>query len=338
MPVKRLLERHAAMIRDLAPRLGKEVAVVVEGGSTRADKSIVEQLEPPLMHMVRNAVDHGLEAPAARVAGNKPARGTITLRASSEGQWFRLEVADDGAGIDAAALRRSAVERGFLDGAGAARLSDEQAMQLVFLPGLSSRREVDELSGRGVGMDEVFAAVRQLRGTIRIESTRGRGTAFVLRVPDTGFAVVRCVPVRVGRLRFLIPHDATRRWTDSGTDPCRDGPLIELADVAPHLGGEWLDGVAADPAPVERGSDGRSLVVVLENGGRRFGLRVDEVGRERDVVVRPLDRELVRAPLWSMVALGEEGATRLVLDVDGLVALLPVARARSLASGLSDAA
>jgi two-component system chemotaxis sensor kinase CheA len=338
VPVKRLLDRHAAMIRDLAPRLGKEVAVVVVGGSTRVDKSIVEQLEPSLTHMVRNAVDHGLETPPERAAQNKPARGSMTLHAKSEGQWLVLEVGDDGAGIDAAALRRSAVERGFLDGATAAGMSDEQVIHLVFLPGLSSRREVSELSGRGVGMDEVFATVRQLRGTIRVDSVRGQGTKFVIKVPDTGFAVVRCVPARVGELRFLIPHDATRRWSDTGIDPERDGPLIELADVAPHLEADWLRRARTPPAAAGHPSGGGRLIVVLESGGRRLGLHVDEVGREMDVVVRPLDRELVRAPLWSMAALGEEGETRLVLDVEGLAALLPAARARLLPPAMPDAA
>ncbi len=338
VPVKRLLDRHAALIRDLAPRLGKEVTVAVVGGAIRADKSIVEQLEPPLTHLVRNAVDHGLETPAERAARSKAARGSITLRATSEGQWFVLEVADDGAGIDATALRRSAVERGFLDGATAAGMTDEQIIQLVFLPGLSARREVNELSGRGVGMDEVFATVRQLRGTISIDSERGQGTRFIIKVPDTGFAVVRCVPVRVGELRFLIPHDATRRWTEADFDPERDGPLLELAQVAPQLGSEWLErGPGRQAAARARGA-GRRLIVVLESGGRRFALHLDEVGSEMDVVVRPLDRDLVRASLWSMAALGAAGETQLVLDVDGLAALLPVARVRPLSPVLPEAA
>ncbi len=341
VPVKRLLDRHAAMIRDLGPRLGKEVEVVLDGATTRVDKSIIEQLEAPLTHMVRNALDHGLESWEARRAQEKPSAGTIMLRASTEGQWFVLEVADDGAGIDAAALRRSAVERGFLDASAAARMSDEQVMHLVFLPGLSCRREVNEFSGRGIGMDEVFATVRQLRGTIRIRSEAGRGTSFIIKVPDTGFAIVRCVPVRVGKVSFFIPHDTTRRWSDCGIDPERDGPLIELADIAPHLGAA-RDGFVSTPSD-ETGragpgvaSVGRSLIVVLEGGGRRFGLHIDEVGREVDVVARPLDRELVRAPLWSMAALGEEGETRLVLDVDGVAAHLPAVGLRSAGSVIPD--
>ncbi len=344
LPVKRLLERHAAMIRDLAPKLGKEVEVVIEGGLTPVDKSIMEQLEAPLTHMVRNAVDHGLESPGGRSAQGKSSRGRIVLRASTEGQWFILEVADDGPGIDVEALRRSAVERGFLSAESARHMSDEQVMHLVFLPGLSCRREVNELSGRGIGMDQVFATVRQLRGSVRIHSEPGQGSRFVIQVPDTGFAVVRCVPVRVGDMSFFIPHDATRRWTDSGIDPERDGPLITLAEIAHHLGiaeERLIRTRKGDPEETgragKRSRSGRGLIVVLEGRGRRFGLEVDEVGSEADVVARPIDRELVRAPLWCLAALGEEGETRLVLDVDGLAAILPALRNRPFPA-VSDAA
>ena len=178
LPVKTVFQRFPRLVRDLARSLGKEVRLVVEGEGIELDKTILEQIGDPLVHVIRNAVDHGLETPEERRAKGKEASGQLTLRALHEAGGVAIEVTDDGRGLDAAALKRKAVEKGLLTPEAAAGMSDEAAFQLIFLPGLSTAAKVTDVSGRGVGMDVVRSNVRNLQGTIEIRSKLGRGTTF----------------------------------------------------------------------------------------------------------------------------------------------------------------
>jgi two-component system chemotaxis sensor kinase CheA len=300
------------MTRELGRRIGKEVEVVVEGRDTRVDKTILEKLDAPLTHLVRNALDHGLEPPEARLAAGKPRRGTVTLRAARDGEHVLLEIGDDGRGIDVAAVRRAAVERGVLSEPQAARLSDADAIQLIYRPGLSSRRAATELSGRGYGLDEVETAVRRMRGTIQVGSEPGRGARFRIRIPDAGLGIVPCIRVRVGKRSFLIPREATRLWTHGEIDPETGGPFVDLAAFLDQLEGK------RDLSTSPPDQEAWPLKVVLETHGRRLVVGIDEVGQEEGIVARPLPRELTRAPLWSMAAVRGNQDIELVLDVAGL--------------------
>jgi two-component system chemotaxis sensor kinase CheA len=319
VPVKRLLARHADLIRRLARQLGKQVDPVIEGGETRADKTIIEQLEIPLTHMVRNSIDHGLENSSARVRAGKAPRGAVTLRADTQGEYFTLEVIDDGRGIDFEALRRVAVGRGLLTEREAVNLSESE---LLFRSGLSSREAATELSGRGVGMDVVRAAVRQMGGTVEVVSEPGRGARFAIKVRSAGLSSVPCVPVRVGTYRFFIPHEATRAWFAEEAGVAVDAPFLDLSNILPELPGFAEEFVAGNGAAAggDRPGDASTggFVVVLESGGEAFHLRVDEAGQKMDVVAQPLDQSLMQAPYWSMASVGGDQEIRLILDVDEL--------------------
>ena len=185
LPVKTVFQKFPRLVRDLARSLGKEVRLVIEGEGIELDKTILEQIGDPLVHVIRNAVDHGLEPPEERRAKGKDASGQLILRAVHEAGGVAIEVTDDGRGLDAGALKRKAVEKGLLTPEAAAGMSDEAAFQLVFLPGLTTAAKVTDVSGRGVGMDVVRSNVRNLQGTIEIRSKPGRGTTLLIKLPTS---------------------------------------------------------------------------------------------------------------------------------------------------------
>ncbi|RKH42188.1 chemotaxis protein CheA, partial [Corallococcus sicarius] len=292
LPLSVLFEPYPRMVRDLARELGKEVELVVDGEDTRADRAVVEALREPLMHLVRNALDHGLETRVDRVAAGKHPRGCLTLRASREGSRIMLRVEDDGAGMDPALLRRVAVRRGVLDEAAANALSDSAARELIFLPGFSSREVVTDLSGRGVGLDAVRASLQALGGDVGVESAPGWGTIFTLRVP-VSLTMAPLLFVQVGdeTLALSAVHvsralkvEASEVGEVAGRPTVRnDGRVLPFASLASLLA-----------LGAERPAREGDLVLVVKGQGMEAALAVDRVLEERVQAILPLKGILAR--------------------------------------------
>ena len=307
------LRRLSRVVRDLSAAHGKEASLVIEGGDVELDLRIAEQIRDPLTHVVRNAIDHGIEAPDARQALGKPRAGTIAIRAFADAGSMVVEVVDDGAGMDRGQIHARAVENGLI--APRARLTDEQILDLVFRPGFSTATEVTELSGRGVGMDIVRRNVEALRGTARIESVEGRGTTLRLRVPLT-LALIEGFSVRAGGETFVIPMDAVMECALlEGAKPGSSGAygvFPARGALLPFVRIRSLFGTCGAAPP-------REEVVIVRHAGGALGLVVDALEGTRTTVVKPLAAPCRAGAGVSGTALLGDGGVALILDVPSLV-------------------
>jgi two-component system chemotaxis sensor kinase CheA len=312
-PLRSSLLWLARYARELGRSLAREVEVVVEGEDTRLDRRIARELEEALLHLMGNAVDHGIESAEVREARGKPRAGRISLRATAAGAKVRLEIADDGSGIDAGRVRQQAVQAGMLDAAAAAALSEEAVLRLLFAPGFSTRKNVSEISGRGVGLDVVATAVSRVGGEIFISSEPRRGTTVALEVPVARRGE-HVLLVRVGALRLVLPSAAVRRATrlDPSAIVERDGralarvgdrlvPFVPLA----RLYGQAPASPAAPGKPATPASGGLLLEGVVS--GQALAILVDDVLREQEVLVRPITRKVATDRLLEGVALLASG-------------------------------
>ncbi|MBB6251193.1 chemotaxis protein CheA [Nitrospirillum iridis] len=327
VPLLPLLRRFPRMVREMATALGKEVDLAVEGQDVQVDKGVVEGLFEPLTHLLRNAVDHGIELATERTAQGKPVRSRIVLRARREDDQVVIEVTDDGRGMDPARIRRAAAERGLMPARALDALPDDQVLDLVFRPGFSTAAAVTDLSGRGVGMDAMRAAVGRLGGSVGIDSTPGQGTTVRLVLP-LNLVLARVMVVSVNGERYGIPMDGiveTTRVAGDHIRPIRAGrafvlrdavlPLLALADL---LG--LQSGTAAPSMP--EGGDARRAVVVRV-GGERVAVEVDAFIGRRDVVLRPMTGLLRAMPGLLGTTLLGDGQVLMVLDVPGLIDAIP---------------
>jgi two-component system chemotaxis sensor kinase CheA len=311
VPLAPLFRRFPRLARDIARALGKSVALEIEGGEVEVDKSVVDGLFDPLLHVLRNAVDHGVEAPASRLAAGKPETGTIRLAARPDADRVVIEVTDDGAGINPARIRDLAVERGLLPRAAADALEDAAAVDLVFMPGFSTASAVSEVSGRGVGMDVVRAAALALGGRVEIGGAPGRGTAvrFVLPVTTllTKIMIVACGADRYG-LALAGVIEATHVTPDR-IRPVRDGRAFLLRDQPVPL--VALGPLVGAAAPPDRAAE---RVVVARAGGELVGLAVDAILDRMDAVVRPMTGLLAGAPGVMGTTLLADGTVLMILN------------------------
>jgi two-component system chemotaxis sensor kinase CheA len=310
VPIGPVFRQQVRTARDLATRVGKQVAVEISGEDVELDTSVIERLRDPLTHMIRNAVDHGIESPELRRARGKSAAATIGLRASHHDGMIVVEVADDGAGLDLVRLR----ERARVMGIDAGRLSDREVLRLILVPGFSTAREVTEVSGRGIGLDIVEKNVSAIGGAIGIESEMGRGTTFTIRLPLT-FAVLHGLSARIGPELYIVPLPAVSECLDM---PAENGSAAESGvftlrgDAVPFL---RLRGHFASPghaADIEK-------VIVVEYGRNRVGLVVDELIGETRAVVKPMSRFFRRSGWISGSALLGSGEIGLVLEVASIL-------------------
>lgn len=313
-PVSRVFQRFPKMARDVARQLGKQVELSLEGAETELDRNLVEALADPLVHLVRNAIDHGIERPAQREAAGKPAMGQVLLSARQEGDHVAIEIRDDGGGMDAERLRAKAVEKGLLTPEAAARLGAEECFQLIFLPGFSTKAEVTDISGRGVGMDVVQSKIRELSGQIQIHSELGNGSRFTIKVPLT-LAILPTLLVRIEGIVYALPLS---RVVEVLPMPARppdhvDGqPVLDLRSIPLPL--LWLRAWLRKP----RQQGGSEVIVVLQSGELRFGLVVDQVRGREEVVIKALPKRLRGLPGYAGATLIGDGALAMILDVDGL--------------------
>ncbi|ROM76264.1 hybrid sensor histidine kinase/response regulator [Pseudomonas brassicacearum] len=316
-PFADVLSGQARMVRDLGRSLGKQVRLEIEGEKTQVDRDVLEKLEAPLTHLLRNAVDHGIETPEQRVLAGKPAEGLIRLRASHQAGLLVLELADDGAGVDLERVRRSIVARGLSLEQTAASLSEEELLTFLFLPGFSLRDKVTEVSGRGVGLDAVQHMVRQLRGAVVLEQTAGEGSRFHLEVPLT-LSVVRSLVVEVGDEAYAFPLAHIERMCDLAAED------IVQVEGRQHF---WHDGrhvglVAASQLlnrPATQNSGQSLKVVVIREREAVYGVAVERFIGERTLVVLPLDERLGKVQDISAGALLDDGSVVLIVDVEDLL-------------------
>jgi two-component system chemotaxis sensor kinase CheA len=308
------LERAA---RDAARETGRRVEIEAEGGAVRLDRTVLLAARDALLHVVRNAVMHGIEPAAERAGAGKPEAGRIRVRAERRGDRIAFTCGDDGRGADLAAVRRAAIERGIVDARAAEALDDRAALDLVFAPGLTTAATVTELSGRGVGLDAVRAAAGRLRGRVSAESRPGQGLTLTLDLP-VSLALYSALAVEAAGRRALIPTDAveaTRVVSDDELVTTADGPAVRHDGVLlPVVPLSLLLG--APPAPRTRP---RLTVAVVRAGGRAVALAVDALGAVREVAVRPLPKAAGRSPILAGAAVDEGGAPTPVLDPEGLV-------------------
>ena len=313
-PVSRVFQRFPKMARDVARQLDKQVELTLEGAETELDRNLVEALADPLVHLVRNAIDHGIERPAARQAAGKPPVGQVLLSARQEGDSVAIEIRDDGGGMDAERLRAKAVEKGLLTPEAAARLGAEECFQLIFLPGFSTKAEVTDISGRGVGMDVVQSKIRELSGQIQIQSELGHGSRFTIRVPLT-LAILPTLLVRVDDTTYALPLGRVVEvlpMPGAKPDYVDGQPVLDLRSSTLPL--VWLR-AWLHLAPRAGGGE---VIVVLQTGDFRFGLVVDQVRGREEVVIKALPRRVRGIPGYAGATLIGDGTLALILDVDGL--------------------
>jgi two-component system chemotaxis sensor kinase CheA len=326
LPVGTLFQRYSRTVYDIAQATGKQIRLEMSGEETEIDKSMLELLGDPLTHLVRNSADHGIELPEIRLAAGKPAEGVISLRAFHRSGRIVVEISDDGAGIDTDRVRRKAVERGLIGSD--AQLSDEQLRMLIFEPGFSTREEVSDLSGRGVGMDVVKRNVQQLNGTVMLTSEKGRGSTVSIELPLT-LAILEGLLVRVSDRTLVLPLLSVIE-----TVPLRDEQIVRLAEQGevvvirgesvPLLRLSRFLGITQEPACTTLAGEetgNRRLAVIVEAGLRKVGLVVDELLGQQQVVVKSLERNLHRIDgLMGATILGD-GCVAPIVDVTGIGAL-----------------
>jgi len=317
LPVEHVFQRFPRLVRDIARRLDKRVELVVQGGETEADKNVIEALSDPLIHLVRNSLDHGIERPEDRRAAGKPEHGTIRLEALQDNDNVVIRIADDGRGIDPAKVRDKAIEKGLLDAERAAALSDEEAALLVFAPGLSTAAAVSDLSGRGVGMDVVRSAVEKSGGQVALRSVKGAGTTVELTLP-LSMAVTRIMTVAVGGRLFGVPMALvaeTVRVPRSALHQLRDREAFVLRDrVVPVL---RLVRLLDLPDSVSDHDEEAILVVRLN--GERLGIVVDAFREGMEVIVKPMEGVLGGLGGFAGTTLLGDGRVLLILDLRELV-------------------
>lgn len=316
-PFADVLVGQERMVRDLGRALGKQIRLEIEGEKTQVDRDVLEKLEAPLTHLLRNAVDHGIESPEQRLLAGKPHEGTIRLRVSHQAGLLAVELSDDGAGVDLERLRRSIVERQLSTAETVAQLSEEELLTFLFLPGFSLRDTVTEVSGRGVGLDAVQHMVRLLRGAIVLEQTAGQGSRFLLEVPLT-LSVVRSLVVEVADEAYAFPLAHIERMRDLLPDD------IVQVEGRQHF---WHEGrhvglVAASQLlqrPPSQSDDETLKVVVIRERDAVYGVAVERFIGERTLVVLPLDPRLGKVQDISAGALLDDGSPVLIVDVEDML-------------------
>ncbi|MQU66477.1 chemotaxis protein CheA, partial [Pseudomonas sp. FSL R10-1350] len=316
-PIKKVFGRFPRLVRDLARQLKKEISLELVGEDTDLDKNLVEALADPLVHLVRNAVDHGCETPEEREAAGKSRCGRVVLSAEQEGDHILLSISDDGKGMDANVLRAIAVKKGLMDKDAADRLSENDCYNLIFAPGFSTKTEISDVSGRGVGMDVVKTKIAQLNGSLAIESTLGKGSKIVIKVPLT-LAIMPTLMVMLGNQAFAFPLVNVNEifHLDLSRTNVVDGQeVVIVRDKALPLFylKRWLVASAAH----EEQREGH--VVIISIGTQRIGFVVDQLVGQEEVVIKPLGKMLQGTPGMSGATITGDGRIALILDVPSML-------------------
>jgi len=318
VPISQIFSRFPRVVRDLSRDLNKNVQLVIEGEDTELDKSVVEDLLDPIMHCVRNSLDHGVESPDARKKLGKPEQGTLLLKASNEGNMIVIEVADDGHGIDVEAVKQKAVERGILHPNKS--LTDIEAFQLVFAPGFSTSKTISSVSGRGVGLDVVKTHIEKLNGTVMVESEPNVGTRFIIKLPLT-LAIIQGLLIRVGDEVYSIPITSVIESHRVKPDEINRIDNYEVFNVRDEVYSllrlNRLFGITS----AETDDDGYNYIVVVGTEEKKVGLMVDSLIGEESVVIKPLKDQFTNSPGIAGASILGDGSVSLIIDVAQLLEL-----------------
>jgi two-component system, chemotaxis family, sensor kinase CheA len=328
-PIGNVWNKFPRVVRDLAMQFGKQLRIEMEGSETELDKTIIEAIKDPLTHIVRNAVDHGIELPEQRTANGKPAEGRLTLRAFHEGGQVNIEIADDGAGLNLERLKSKAVERGIVSPEQASRMTEREVTNLVFLPGFSTAQQVTNVSGRGVGMDVVKTNIEKIGGTVDVHSSAGGGTTLKIKIPLT-LAIIPALVATSGGERFAIPQVSLLELVRLEGGQAQSG--IEMMHGAPvyRLRGKLLPLVYLSRA-LKLGDFEKQIsqtlatnIVVLQADDRQFGLVVDEINDTEEIVVKPLGKQFKSSSCFAGATIMGDGKVALILDVLGIAQMANV--------------
>lgn len=323
-PISSVFDKFPRVVRDVATARGKQVRVEMEGKETELDRSLLEAIKDPLTHIVRNSVDHGIETPERRIAAGKCPEGQLKLRAWHEGGQVLIEILDDGAGIDTACVKSKGIERGVITAQRAGRMSEQELLNLVFLPGFSTAEKVTNLSGRGVGMDVVKTNIERVNGSVDLQSLPGKGTTIKIKIPLT-LAILRAVIVQSRGRRFAIPQVNIQELVRVDADHVQTE--IESVHGVPvyRMRGQLLPLVClgkelklSHPDARQDGENQGRNIVVLRANDRPFGLVVDEINDSEEIVVKPLGKQLRALKNFAGATIMGDGKVALILDVVGL--------------------
>ncbi len=332
VPVDQLFRRFPRIVRDVGLQCGKEIELAIRGGQTDLDKSILDAIAEPLTHMVRNAIGHGIETAEERVRAGKRPQGTLRLGAYHQGNQVVIEVSDDGRGIDPEKVRQRALSQGLLKAEQATRLTESETLDLILKPGFSTAEEITELSGRGVGLDVVQSVLGRLKGTVQIETALGRGTTFRLRLPLT-LAIIRALLFRVEERLYALPLNAVAeiaRTVEENIHQVEHYDVLQLRnDVLPllRLGQKPPEG----PETARR----KVFILVIHNGDRKFGLVVDELEGEEELVIKALDDQSITTDLVSGASILGDGRVVLILNMIALMDRFTHGRADAASPGMA---
>jgi len=322
-PIGNVWNKFPRTVRDLALNCGKEVRLEMEGQETELDRTLLEAVKDPLTHLVRNAVDHGIESPEVRTRRGKPACGCVRLRAFHESGQVNIEITDDGAGLDVERIRAKAIERGLISADQSLRMRERELFNLIFQPGFSTAEKVTNVSGRGVGMDVVRTNLEKIGGTVELQSIAGKGTTVRTKIPLT-LAIVPALVVRCAGQRFAIPQmsltELVRLESSDAVETVHGAPVYRLRGTLLPL--VWLHEVL-HPAEASQQEDRREAteslnIVVLRTGKQQFGLVVDDILDSEEIVVKPLSRHLKNVDVYAGATIMGDGSVALILDVVGL--------------------
>ena len=320
LPIDVVFRRFPRLVRDLCNSLGKEVTLQIRGEDTELDKTIVEQIADPLVHLIRNSMDHGFEMPAAREAKGKPRKGTLKLEAHAEGEFILVEVGDDGGGIDTNRVAAKAVERGIVAQTRIRKMSHREMLDLIFLPGFSTAEKVSDVSGRGVGMDVVRSNLKRLGGTVELESEFGKGSLVRLKLPLT-LAILPVLIVKASSDTYALPLRSVveiLRVERESVHRCEKGEIVRVRNQVIPLG--RIARVFNNEASAQ--NDDRLRVVILSIADKKLGLVVDDFIGQEETIIRPLGSYLGHVPCVAGGTITGEGNIRLILDPAGLIEAL----------------
>jgi two-component system chemotaxis sensor kinase CheA len=323
LPVESVFNRLPRVVRDIASKQGKQIDFILEGKDTELDRSVIEEIGDPLLHLIRNGVDHGIETPEKRMAAGKPAAGQLRLSARHADSFILISLEDDGKGVDVDAVKRKAVERSVVSQEQADRMTDQEAVQLIFAPGLSTAQQLSDVSGRGVGMDVVRANVEKINGSVEVETRLGKGTTFTIRLPLT-LAIVQALLVRVAGGIYALPIHAvteTLRIDAQQIHRVNNREAIMLREqVLPLISLRHVFGVGDGSDEVHAKDGSRLVVAVHTTNSRQVGLIVDGLVGEQEIVIKPLGQLVGDVAGVSGAAILGDGSVALIVDVAALIA------------------
>jgi len=316
VPISQIFSRFPRLVRDLSKTLNKKINLVIEGEETELDKSVIEDLLDPIMHSVRNSIDHGIESAEVRLAAGKPEVGTVLLKAANEGNMIVIEIGDDGGGIDVDAVRAKAIERGLISPNKI--LTDVEAFNLIFEPGFSTAKQITSISGRGVGLDVVRRQIDSLNGTVTVTSEPGKGTKFIIKLPLT-LAIIQGLLVRVGQEIYSIPITSVIESLRIKPEEIRKIDNYEVfnirKDVISLLRLNRLFGIKTEE------KQDYHFIVIVGTAEKKMGFMVDSLIGEEDVVIKPLRDQFTNSPGIAGASILGDGSVSLIIDVSQLLEL-----------------